>query len=132
MVSPDIPKFITHILDAHKENVEVIECPHCNFKTIEKNSIREHIEKNHIELALLGQMAVNQEEASNNFEAFKSQQTVILNKLIDALDNIKEEMCQLRKNKIESDLKIESIEKNVKELSKVIAVTTTTDEGIQK
>ena len=99
----DVTAFITHILNAHRNNSEVVHCPHCEYKSIDMESMNNHIETDHVEIALLGHVALNQTAMSKNFEQFKGELTSILNKIIDDQNIVKQELFIVRQNKCEKD-----------------------------
>ena len=68
-----------HILTANKNNTEMVLCPHCDYKAITIQSINDHLETDHVELSLFGQVAANQIAATSSFKMFKGELTNILN-----------------------------------------------------
>ena len=78
----------SHLLDKHGDNTEDIKCPHCDYKSINLDNIHEHIDKEHLELTLLGNMTSNQTILNKNFDYFKEDLTTMINILIDKQNTI--------------------------------------------
>ena len=110
--------FITHLLTEHSRNPEVIECQFCDFKTFGSSDFDKHVENDHQELALIKHLISNLKRSEENFETFKVELSNTLNKFIDSLNVIKQELFILRQGKYENDKKVDNIEKALIELKK--------------
>ena len=116
----DVTAFITHILNAHRNNSEVVHCPHCEYKSIDMESMNNHIETDHVEIALLGHVAANQTAMSKNFEKFKGELTNILNVIIEDHNAIKQELFIHRQNKHGCEDKMDKIDKALVNLTSLV------------
>ena len=84
----EVPNFITHIQSYHSGNQELIPCKSCNFKTLNKQSLYDHIEHEHIEYAMLASITDGQANMHTNFEGFKGELCDVLNKIIESQNKI--------------------------------------------
>ena len=112
----DANSFIAHLLEQHGNNSEMIQCPHCDYKSSDEGSLDFHIENNHVELALLGHISGNQDLLSKNFETFKDELTPMLNKFIDNHNMMKQELFIMRQNYFVTNDKLEKIESMIKNI----------------
>ena len=104
-----VNEFITHLLSTHK-NERFIECPYCDFKAKSKQEHQDHIETNHVEFAMFGHIAMNQDALTSNFEKFKKELTDILNVIIDNYNTVKQELFISRQNEHQSQQRLKVIE----------------------
>ena len=104
----DTQSFITHLLNVHSNDIEYIQCPHCDYKSLDMISLDFHIENDHVELALLGQINENQTTLSKNFDIFKTQLTPLLNKFIDGHNKMKQDLFIMRQNYNVTNEKLEN------------------------
>ena len=111
-----VNEFITHLLLTHK-NEMLFDCPYCKFKTNNKEEHKEHIEVNHVEFAMFGHIAMNQDTLTNSFEHFKKELTDILNVIIDKHNSVKQELFILRQSEHESQQKLKEIQNTLANLS---------------
>ena len=116
-------ELMKHILAAHNNNEDLIQCPHCDYTTIDMSNIKDHMETDHQEYALLGHLAANQNALNKNFDKFKSELTNILNVIINDHNITKEELLTLRKAKKESDEKIDKVNEGVVKLTHIVSST---------
>ena len=116
----DIKSLISHIINNHSENSEIIHCPHCDYKAMDTETIDSHIENMHVELALLGHVTTNQAILSQNYEVFKKDLTVALNAIIEGHNEMKQELFILRQKYSESNDKLETIENKMEDLKKLV------------
>ena len=114
----DVKIFITHTLDVHGNNTEVIKCQHCEYKAIDKETMYEHIDTDHMELTLLGHITENQATLANKFESFKGELTDILNVIIDGHNAMKQEMFIMRQHEKIIDDKISKIDGAIETLNR--------------
>ena len=121
-----VTEFIQHLLETHEKNLETIQCPHCDFKAISMQTINDHIDTDHIEIALLGHVAANQSSVSDSFEKFKTELTNILNVISYDHNTIKQELFILRQSKQESYEKMERVEVAVTNLANKMSTKSST------
>ena len=62
----------------NKQHLNDIDCRYCDFKSMNKQIMFDHIECDHIEFALLASVVSNQADSKDNFEQFKGELTSIL------------------------------------------------------
>ena len=113
--------FVNHIIAKHHNSQEVIFCPRCNFKALGMQSMNDHIETDHIEIALLRHVTANQAAATQNLETFKMELTNILKTLIQEHNVVKQELFILRQNKQEVDEKVSSIKQTVMNIENLVS-----------
>ena len=128
----DAKSFVTHLLNVHSNNSEVIQCPHCEFKSIETITMDSHIENQHVELALLGHVTENQTILSQKFDLFKKDLTSALNGIIEGHNAMKQEFFILRQNNTDSNDRMKKIEEKMDDLKKVLNDQTVTEEALTK
>ena len=104
----------------HSKNTEIIQCPHCEFKSADLVTIDSHIENKHVELAFLGHISNNQTILYKNFEAFKKELITPLNKIIEGHNVMKQDLVALRQKNIDSEEKIEKLENTIEDLKKLL------------
>ena len=102
-------EFITHLLETHKSE-NLLECSYCEFKTNNREEHKKHIEAKHVDFAMFGHIAMNQDALTNNFEHFKTELTSILNVIIDSHNTMKQELFILRQNEHASQQKLKAIQ----------------------
>ena len=115
----DTKTFATHIWKEHSDNIEIIQCPHCEFQS-DMVTMDTHIENNHVELAFLGHITSNQTALNQNFETFKRELIIPLNKIIENHNSMKQDLVTLRQNKKDSEDRIEKLEKTIDDLKTVL------------
>ena len=106
----DTKLFIKHLLDVHGENSEVIQCPHCDFNSIDMTILDSHIENKHVELALLGNITENQAVLAQKCGILETKLINMVNNILDSHNQMKQEMFILRQNYSASNEKLERIE----------------------
>ena len=112
----DIKAFVTHIINAHGNNSEVIHCPHCDYKSIDMETMKDHIETVHLELSLLGHITGNQDTLNKNFDKFKTELTTALNAIIEGHNAMKQELFIMRQKKADSDEKLDRVMRKLTDL----------------
>ena len=118
--SVNLPEFITHLQDKHKQKPELVHCRHCEFKAINKQSLYDHIEMDHIEFAMLASVTASQSEMRSDFEVFKGELTNVLNKIVDDQNILKQELFIIRQKECESSENITKIDKSIANLTNII------------
>ena len=121
----DIKAFVTHIINAHGNNSEVIHCPHCDYKSIDMETMKDHIETVHLELALLGHITGNQDTLNKNFDKFKTELTTALNAIIEGHNAMKQELFIMRQKKADSDGKLDRVENAMRKLTDLVSTQIT-------
>ena len=114
-------EFITHLLNTHEKNTEVLECQYCDFKAINLQRYRDHVDTVHIEIAMFAHLASNQNALTQNLEKFKDELANILNVIIEDHNVIKQELFILRQNKHESHEKLNNVEKSISKLTSMVS-----------
>ena len=104
----DVTEFVTHLMKSHDKNSELIECQQCDYKAIIKEGMQDHLETDHVELAVLGHLAANQNTMGQSFDKFKDIITDLLSVIIADHNKIKQELSNIRKNKKIGDQKLAS------------------------
>ena len=112
--------FITHLLETHEKNTEMIECQHCDHRALTIKSYNDHLEADHVEFSILNHLVSSQKGLSQNIENFKTELTNILNVIIDDHNAIKQELFILRQDKQQNTKKIVNIEQTVMTLSNAL------------
>lgn len=101
-----VADFIKHIQMKHT-NPELISCRHCDFKALNKQSLYEHIECDHIEYAMLASVTSSQSELHTNFNQFKNEFSNVFNMIFDRLNmldgKIEHVMNEKQKNEKNSE-----------------------------
>ena len=121
----DTKALANHIWEEHSDNIEIIQCPHCEFQS-DMKTMDIHIENDHVELALLGHISENQTILSRNFETFKKELIIPLNKIIESHNSMSQDLVTLRQNKIDSEDRIEKLEKTIEDLKTFLGEKITT------
>ena len=117
IICEDVKVLVAHILDRHGTNAEVINCPHCDYKAIDKETVYMHIDTAHLELTLLGNITQNQTVLADKFETFKDELTNILNVIIDGHNGMKQELFIMRQHEKTIDEKISKTENAINVLT---------------
>ena len=70
----EVPNFIAHIQSIHNINQEIIPCKSCDFKTLSKDSLYEHIENEHLTLGrwLQNMVIVRVKAPSHYYDIWKT------------------------------------------------------------
>ena len=76
----------THTIN---ENRKHIECRYCDFKTLKKQLVYDHIE-----FAMLASIVTNQADSKDNFEKIKTELTDILNIISDEQNSMRQNRCE--------------------------------------
>ena len=122
----ELKSFISHIINKHGQKSDIIQCPHCDYKSLDTDTMDSHIETNHVELALLGHVTTNQTILSQNFESFKKELTVALNAIIGGHNEMKQELFILRQKYSESNDRLGDMETKMEDLKKLLGHQTET------
>ena len=85
--------------------------------------MKEHLDKDHIELAYLSEVSESQRDLGNKFECFKKELTDILNVIIDDHNAIKQELFIQRQDKNQVVKKMDNIEGAILGLTKALRST---------
>ena len=116
-----VTELVDHILRTHKNNVEVTQCPYCEFKSIDMEGYKDHLEADHVELAMFGHIASNQLALTENFETFKNELTNILNVIINDHNIMKQESFISRQNNHDQGKKLNDIEEALANVSNLVS-----------
>ena len=123
-VCDDVSNFISHLQNTHRKNTEVVECKHCDFKAINKDSLYEHLECEHIEYAMLASVTAGQANMISSFEQFKGELCDVINKIINGQNKIiddqniiKQELFILKNQKKDAPVNINKMEESVAKLT---------------
>ena len=123
-IGNSISDFISHLLQTHKRHPELIECKHCDFRALTLQNYNDHLEIEHVEISILGDLIRSQKVLTKNFEVFKLELTTVLNTIIEAHNGIKQELFIDRQNKQIQGRKLDVIESSINNISKVISSQT--------
>ena len=63
---------IKHILSIHKKHPQMIKCQHCDYTALTLQNHSDHLDIEHVELSLLGDLIASQKLMSKNDESLKS------------------------------------------------------------
>ena len=96
--------------NAHGSNKEVITCPHCDYKSIDMDTLNNHIDADHLELTLLGHITGNQTALANSFDKFKAELTTALNAIIECHNASHQEFFIMRQNNVTLTEKLNKME----------------------
>ena len=111
---------IAHMLiNYHENNMETVQCQHCDYKAADLKTITDHIETDHQEFALLNHLARNQTYVSQAFDTFKDELTNVLNKIIDGHNSIKQELFIFRQSNYGTE-RLDKIEASVTNLTRLV------------
>ena len=127
----EVTKFITHLQSKHDGNPEMVPCKSCDFKTLSKQSLYDHIENEHIEYAMLASITAGQTNMHTNFEGFKGELCDVLNKIIKSQNKIIENQNKIIDDQIiiKQDLFIlknqqTKVSENISEVEDAVSKTT--------
>ena len=117
-------ELIGHKLQEHQDRDTYIKCNHCKFVAKDIPTMNEHIETDHIDLALLNCISLNQKKSEEGFEKFQHELSDVLNKIIDSQNviieghnAIKQEMFILRQSQ-KNYIKLDQLDEALELLSK--------------
>ena len=87
-VAVDVQALVLHIRNDHTEE----HCKYCEYVANDRDSLKEHMFKNHEEVVMVHTMAQHVNDISESFahfETFKGEQTGVLNQIFDNLNSLK-------------------------------------------
>ena len=109
---------IKHLLSTHKKHPEMIQCQHCDYTALTLQNYNNHLEIDHVEYSILGDIMRSQKEQTKSFEVFKMELKDILNTIIDAHNEVKQELFIARQDNRVYKQKLENIENDIDILNK--------------
>ena len=117
-----ISVLVTHLLSVHGNNVspEQIDCAHCDFRALDKQKLKDHMESDHWELSFMSHIVTSLDKSSQNFETFKEELTKILNIIIEDHNTIKQELFIHRQNNHQNVDRMKKIETGIETLTNTI------------
>ena len=96
--SSSVKEFVTHLMEGHNTKTVTYTCSFCDYSTVEKEALEEHMENSHEMITVLKGLARNQIYVSQSFDNFKDDILSAFQKINDDHNNIKQELFILRQD----------------------------------
>ena len=97
--STNVKDFVAHLLKEHKHFLGTYRCSLCDFESIERKPLDDHVEEFHGMLVIMNGLAKNQAYVGESFDKFRDEVSIALKKIIEDNNIMKQELFILRQAK---------------------------------